>query len=167
MRVAVLGAGNGGLASAFDFARHGHEVSLYNLPEFAANLVAVEEAGGITASGDLDGFAPIRYAGHDVAEATAGAELVVLVGPAYSTQPLAVAVAPHLADGTAVLVCPGSCAGAIAFKRAAGLDLHDDRILVGETSTLPYAVRITGPGVINVFLKLTTGVYLAGLPRSG
>jgi len=67
----------------------------------------------------------------------------------------------------AVLVCPGSCAGAIAFKRAAGLELEDDRILVGETSTLPYAVRISGPAAVNVFLKLTTGVYLAALPRAG
>src|SRR4051794_11118802 len=66
----------------------------------------------------------------------------------------------------AVLICPGSCAGAIAFKRAAGLDLDDERVVVGETSTLPYAVRVTEPGVVNVFLKLTAGVYLAGLPRA-
>jgi opine dehydrogenase len=97
----------------------------------------------------------------------AGADLAVLVGPAYSTEPLAELVGPHLSDGAAVLVCPGSCAGAIAFKRAAGLELDDERVTVGETSTLPYAVRVTEPGVINVFLKLTTGVYLAGLPRSG
>ena len=47
----------------------------------------MDEAGGITASGDLEGFAPIRYAGHDPGEAMDGAELVVLVGPAYSTEP--------------------------------------------------------------------------------
>jgi opine dehydrogenase len=167
MRVAVLGAGNGGLASAFDFAQHGHDVSLYATPDFGTNVVAVDAAGGITASGDLEGFAPIRYAGIDAGEAMAGAELVVLVGPAYSTEPHAAAAAPHLTDGMAVLVCPGSCAGAIAFKRAAGLELADERCIVGETSTLPYAVRVTQPGVINVFLKLSTGVYLAGLPRSG
>jgi opine dehydrogenase len=167
MRVAVLGAGNGGVVSAFDFAQHGHDVSLFAPPEFGANVVAVEKAGGITASGDLQGFAPIRYAGHDAAEAMAGAELVVLVGPAYSTEPLAGVAAPHLAEGMAVLICPGSCAGAIAFKRAVGLELDDDRYVVGETSTLPYAVRVTDPGVVNVFLKLTTGVYLAGLPRAG
>ena len=167
MRVAVLGAGNGGVASAFDFAQHGHEVSLYAPAEFATNTVAVHEAGGISASGDLEGFAPIRYAGHDAAEAMAGAELVVLVGPAYSTEPLARLVGPHLSDGMAVLICPGSCAGAIAFKRAAGLELDDERVIVGETSTLPYAVRVTEPGVINVFLKLTTAVYLAGIPRAG
>jgi opine dehydrogenase len=167
MRVAVFGAGNGGVASAFDFAQHGHEVSLFATPEFGTNVVAVNENGGITASGDLQGFAPIRYAGHDAAEAVAGAELVVVVGPAYSTEPLAALAAPHLTDGMAVLVCPGSCAGAIAFKRAAGFDLGDERCVVGETSTLPYAVRVTEPGVVNVFLKLTTGVYLAGLPRAG
>ena len=167
MRVAVLGAGNGGVASAFDFAQHGHQVALYAPPEFGANVVAVHEAGGITSSGDLEGFAPIRYAGHDAAVAMAGAELVVLVGPAYSTEPLAAVAGPHLTEGVAVLICPGSCAGAIAFKRAVGLELDDQRYLVGETSTLPYAVRVTEPGVVNVFLKLTTGVYLAALPRAG
>ena len=167
MRVAVLGAGNGGVASAFDFAQHGHEVSLYAPPEFGENVVAVSKAGGITARGDLQGFAPIRYAGNDAAEAMAAAELVVLVGPAYSTEPLAALAGPHLTEGMAVLICPGSCAGAIAFKRAVGLELDDQRYLVGETSTLPYAVRVTEPGVVNVFLKLTTGVYLAALPRAG
>jgi opine dehydrogenase len=167
MRVAVLGAGNGGVAAAFDFAQHGHEVALFAPPEFGTNVAAVDKAGGITSSGDLEGFAPIRYAGYDIAEALAGAELVVVVGPAYSTEPLAAVARPHLPDGTAVLICPGSCAGAIAFKRAVALDLDDQRYAVGETSTLPYAVRVTEPGVINVFLKLTAGLYLAGLSRSG
>jgi opine dehydrogenase len=167
MRVAVLGAGNGGVASAFDFAQHGHDVALYAPPEFGENVVAVDRAGGITSSGELEGFAPIRYAGHDAAEAMAGAELVLLVGPAYSTEPLAAQAAPHLTDDMAVLVCPGSCAGAIAFKRTIGFELDDPRYVVGETSTLPHAVRVTEPGVVNVFHKLTSGVYLAGLPRQG
>jgi len=167
MRVAVLGAGNGGLASAFDFAQHGHEVALHAAPEYGENVLAVREAGGIRSSGDLEGFAPIAYAGNDAAEAMAGAELVVLVGPAYATEALAATARPHLTDGMAVLVCPGSTGGAIAFKRTVGIDLHDERCTVGETSTLPYAVRVTEPGVINVFLKLNAGLYLAGVPRSG
>ena len=168
MRVAVLGAGNGGVASAFDFAQHGHEVSLFSTPEFGDNVVAVDKAGGITAERRPRGLRadPLRRA-PTPAEAMDGAELVLLVGPAYGTEPLAAEAAPHLTEDMAVLVCPGSCAGAIAFKRAAGLELDDDRYVVGETSTLPYAVRVTEPGAINVFLKLTTGVYLAALPRAG
>jgi opine dehydrogenase len=142
-------------------------VALYAAPEYDDNVVAVAEAGGITAVGDLEGFAAVRYSGHDIEEAMDGVSLVVVVGPAYATEPLAAAAGPCLEDGMAVLVCPGSCAGAIAFRRAAGLALDDDRVVVGETSTLPYAVRVTSPGEINVFLKLTTGVYLAGMPRSG
>src|SRR5438445_13693546 len=99
MRVAVLGGGNGALASAFDFAQHGHDVALYAPPGFDANLVAIDRAGGIAASGDLEGFAPVRYAGVNAAEALAGAELVLLVGPAYATEPLAADAAPHLPRG--------------------------------------------------------------------
>ena len=80
MRVAVLGAGNGGVASAFDFAQHGHEVSLYARADHGDNIVTVAEAGGIRATGDLDGFAPVRYSGHDAGEALDGAELVVASG---------------------------------------------------------------------------------------
>jgi opine dehydrogenase len=167
VRVAVVGAGNGGVAAAFDFAQHGHDVSLYAPPQYAENVVAIDAAGGIRASGDLEGFAPVRYAGSDAGEALAGAELVIVVGPAYATESQGVDAGPHLTEEMAVLVCPGSCAGAIAFKHAAGLALDDDRIVIGETHTLPYAVRVTAPGVVNVFLKLATDVYLAALPRSG
>jgi opine dehydrogenase len=165
MRVAVLGAGNGGVASAFDFAQHGHEVALYAAAEFGENVVAVDRAGGIRSSGELDGFAPVRYSGHDAGEALAGAELVIVVGPAYSTESLAAQAAPHLTEEMSVLICPGSCAGAIAFMRAAGIALDAPPLVVGETSTLPYAVRVTEPGAVNVFHKLTSGVYLAALPR--
>jgi opine dehydrogenase len=167
MRVAVLGAGNGGVASAFDFAQHGHDVALYAPPEYGENVVAVDRAGGIASSGELEGFVPVRYAGHDAAEAMAGAELVLVVGPAYATESLAAQAGPHLTDGMAVLICPGSCAGAIAFMRAVGLEHDDQRCVVGETSTLPYAVRVTEPGVVTVFHKLTSDVFLAGVPRAG
>ena len=167
MNVTVVGSGNGGLATAFDFALHGHPVRLLDLPHFPDQVAAVAASGGIHATGEIEGFAEIAYSGHDPATALEGAELIVLVGPAYSTQPLAEAVAPHLVSGQAVLICPASCAGSITFKRAAGLALDDETITVGETSTLPYAVRIVAPGSINVFHKLGGGVYVAGLPRSG
>jgi len=167
MNVTVVGSGNGGLATAFDFALHGHTVRLFDTPHFPDHVEEVAAAGGIHATGEIEGFAKVAYSGHDPASALEGAELIVLVGPAFSTQHQAEAVAPHLVPGQAVLICPASCAGAITFKRAAGLALDDATITVGETSTLPYAVRIVAPGRINVFHKLGGGVYVAGLPRSG
>jgi opine dehydrogenase len=166
MNVTVVGSGNGGLATAFDFAVHGHTVRLFDSPAFPDQVAAIAAAGGIHATGEIEGFAEIAYAGHDVEVALGGAELVVLVGPAYGTEHQATVVAPHLVPGQAVLICPASCAGAITFKRTAGLALDDETITVGETSTLPYAVRIVAPGRINVFHKLSGGVFVAGLPRS-
>lgn len=167
MKVAVVGSGNGGLATAFDFAQHGHEVALFDLPGFGPSIEAVAEAGGITATGDLEGFAPIAYAGHDAGAALQGANLVVLVGPAYGTTAMAEAVRDQLRPEMAVLVCPASCAGALTFARAIGADPADPGMVIGETSTLPYAVRITAPATIHVFLKLRAGLFLAGLPRAG
>ncbi len=164
MRVAVLGSGNGGCAVAFDWAMHGHDVRLFDFESFPDTIGAVRARGGITAHGELDGFAAVTYAGHDIESVLDGAELIFVVGPAYSTQPFAEASRPHLRPGQTVVVCPGSCGGAIAFKRAAGLDLRADDLVVAETATLPYAVRLVGPGRIHVYLKLQDAVYLAAVP---
>jgi opine dehydrogenase len=164
VRIAVLGAGAGGTATAFDFAQHGHQVSLFDFPEFPDNIAAVAGQGGIHAEGDLEGFAEIEYAGHDVDRALSNAELVCVVGPAYSTVPFGSLVAGRLTPGQTVLVTPSSCGGALAFKKAAGLAVSDDAIRVAETSTLHYAVRLPEPGRIRVFLKLNAGNLLAALP---
>jgi opine dehydrogenase len=121
---------------------------------------------GIHAEGDLSGFERVAYAGHDIDEALREAELIYVVGPAYSTEPFGAAVAGKLQPGQTVVVTPSSCGGALAFKKAAGLPINDDTILVAETSTLHYAVRLTEPGRIRVFLKLKAGNLLAALPAT-
>ena len=164
MKIAVLGAGAGGTAVAFDCALHGHEVRLFDLPQFPDNIAAIGSQGGIHAEGGVSGFAAVTSAGHDVEEALQGAELIYVVGPAFSTTPFGEAVAGKLSAGQTVIVTPGSCGGALAFKKAAGLALEDDSIRVAETHTLHYAVRLTQPGRIRVFLKLKAGNLLAALP---
>jgi opine dehydrogenase len=164
MHITVLGAGAGGTAVAFDCASHGHDVRLFDFEQFPANVAKIAEQGGIHAEGDISGFGSIAYAGHDIDEALQDAELIYVVGPAYSTEPFGEAVAGKLSAGQTVVVSPSSCGGALAFKRAAGLELQDDAVRVAETSTLHYAVRLTEPGKIRVFLKLKAGNLLAALP---
>jgi len=166
MKITVLGAGAGGTAIAFDCAAHGHEVRLFDFPQFADNIAAVAAQKGIRAEGGLAGFADVAYAGHDIDAALRDSELVYVVGPAYSTEPFGAAVAGKLQPGQTVVVTPSSCGGALAFKKAAGLPISDDAIRVAETSTLHYAVRLTEPGRIRVFLKLKAGNLLAALPAS-
>lgn len=165
MKIAILGAGAGGTAAAFDCASHGHEVRLFDFPQFPANIDAVAEQKGIHAEGDLSGFASMAHAGHDIDAALDDVELIYVVGPAYSTEPFGKVVAGKLRPGQTVIVSPSSCGGALAFKRAAGLALEDQSVRVAETSTLHYAVRLTEPGRIRVFLKLKAGNLLAALPN--
>ncbi len=164
MHITVLGAGAGGTAMAFDCASHGHDVRLFDFEQFPDNITTIAEQKGIHAEGDISGFGPIVYSGHDIDAALKGAELIYVVGPAYSTEPFGEAVAGKLQAGQTVIVTPSSCGGALAFKRAAGLAVEDDSIRVAETSTLHYAVRLLEPGKIRVFLKLKAGNLLAALP---
>ena len=166
MRIAVLGAGAGGTAIAFDCAAHGHEVRLFDFTDFPDNIAKIAAQEGIHAEGDIAGFAKIARASHNIDATLEGAELVYVVGPAYSTAPFGEAVAGKLNAGQTVIVTPSSCGGALAFKKAAGLDVGANDIRVAETSTLHYAVRLTDPGSIRVFLKLKAGNLLAALPAA-
>ena len=40
-RVTILGGGNGARAAAFEFGAAGHEVTLYEIPEFADGVRAI------------------------------------------------------------------------------------------------------------------------------
>jgi opine dehydrogenase len=166
MKVAILGSGNGGCAAAFDWAQHGHEVRLWNLPDHAHHLHGVMDADGVlTAQGVLSGTVQLAYVGTDADQALAGAELVLIVGPAYATDPIAEAVAPHLDPQMRVVVMPTSCVGSVVVKKSLGVELTDPTWVVGETSTLPYAVRLTGPSDLTVYHKLVDGHFVATLPR--
>ncbi|MGI9233906.1 MAG: NAD/NADP octopine/nopaline dehydrogenase family protein [Woeseiaceae bacterium] len=164
MKIAVLGAGAGGTAVAFDCASFGHDVRLFDFADFPQNIAAIAEQEGIHAEGDIAGFAPVVGASHDIDATLEDAELIYVVGPAYSTMPFGEAVAGKLKAGQTVIVSPCSCGGALAFKKAAGLEVDGDSVRVAETSTLHYAVRLTKPGNIRVFLKLKAGNLLAALP---
>jgi opine dehydrogenase len=164
MKITVLGSGNGGCAVAFDSAAHGHSVSLFDFDTFPDNIKRIQQQGGIHAEGELAGFAPIAYAGHDIEQALSEAEIIYAVGPAYSTRPFGEACQPYLRKGQVVIVCPGSCMGSVEFKNGAQLGLEDEDIIVAETNTLPYAVRLVEPGKIHVFLKVKNGLFTAAVP---
>ncbi len=166
MKIAVLGSGNGGCAVAAECGLQGHEVSIFDFAQFGTNIQAIHDARGIQCAGVVEGFAPISYAGHDIFQAVANAEVIYVVGPSYATLPFAQAYKAVMQKGQQVIICPGTNGGALVFKKALGLDFSDREIIVSETSTLPYACRITTPGAVHIFHKLEAGVFFASLPAS-
>ena len=166
MKIAVLGSGNGGCAVAAECALAGHDVRIFDVEQFPTNIQAIQNAGSITCSGVISGTAPITYAGHDIAQAVENAEVVYVVGPSYATLPMAREYKKVMSRGQHIIVCPGTNGGAIVFKMELGLDLDSDELTVSETSTLPYACRVTSPGSVHVYHRLTDGVFFATLPAS-
>ncbi len=166
MKVAVLGSGNGAHAVAFEFAKAGHDIYMCDFEMFPVNIAAIAEQGGIHAEGELEGFQKVTYAGHDFETAVKDADVVMVVATGEGTVPFAKACKPYVKEGQMFFICPGSCFGSVEFKRNLGYDLADESIVVAETHTLPYAVRISEPGKIRVANRLKGGYYVAGLPSS-
>ncbi|MDW7670682.1 MAG: NAD/NADP octopine/nopaline dehydrogenase family protein [Bacillota bacterium] len=166
MKVAILGAGGGGLAAAADWSLAGHEVRIFDFKEFSENIAAINAQGGITAEGDLNGFAPVRYAGHSIETAVSDVDVILAVGPAYSTAAFAHAVKEHIDPKQYYVVCPGSCGGALITKKIFSENVNAQHVCISETSTLPYAARLTSPNAVKVFLRLKGGLLLATIPGS-
>ncbi len=166
MKIVILGAGNGGCAAAADWALAGFRVSLFDFDAFPENIQAINKQGGIVAEGDVQGFGPVEYAGHSIEKAMKDAGVIMMVGPAFSTRPFAEAIKPHVRKGQIIIVCPGSCGGALEVRKTLADQIDTREIIIAETATLPYACRMTGPGRVKVFLKLIGGLFLAALPAS-
>ncbi len=166
MKVSILGSGNGGMAVAFEWAKAGHDVFMFDFEEYGKNICDINKHGGIHSEGELDGFQRISYAGHDIEYVIKGAELVFIVGPAYSTESFGKACRNHVEKGQIFVVCPSSCMGALVFKNAIGYDIKDESVVIADTSTLPYAVRVVGEAKIAVYNRLKGDYFISALPST-
>ncbi|MDO5498178.1 MAG: NAD/NADP octopine/nopaline dehydrogenase family protein [Propionibacteriaceae bacterium] len=166
MRITIMGSGNGASAAAFEAAEAGHQVSVWDFEQFPDNIAAIAASKTIEGRVKFEGTAPIHYAGHDLDQALAGAELVLIVGPAYAHEAMGTALRGRLTTEASYCLLPSACNGAVVVKQALGLDLRDDTYVIGETSTLPYGCRVIEPGVVRVTTRVLDGLYVATLPST-
>lgn len=143
MRVTVMGAGNGGFATAADLALRGFGVTLFELEEFVDNIRPVHAAGGI----HMDvlesfprpgGFATLDDATTDVKKAVQNADLIFVIVPAFAHETYVKLMAPHLDPDQVVVFCPGYLGPLLLAREVPGLK-------VAETESLIYACRKTAP----------------------
>jgi opine dehydrogenase len=148
LTVAVLGAGNGGKAMAADLTLREYPVRLYDrFPEAVAD---VQHRGGIYLHGSVrSGFAPIPTATADLAGAVGGADVVVIVVPAFAHESLISELLPLLTDGQTVLFTPGYL-GSVLLRGRLAAARPGLQVVVAETSSLPYACRLIGPAEVGL-----------------
>jgi opine dehydrogenase len=149
-RLTVCGAGAAGLAIAADSALKGLEVTLFELPLFAAKLEVARARGGIEVTEGSEttagatGFARLAGTTSDAAEAVAGANVIMITAPAMYHDVFMDAIAPHLAAGQTVLFNTGYWASLRQTVRL-GDALPD--VTLAESNIMPYICQPEGDAV--------------------
>jgi opine dehydrogenase len=162
--VAVLGAGNGGCAAAADLALRGFDVRLYS--RSSERIAPILERGGIEITGAAgDGFARIALVTNDLANAVAGADVILLCVPTSALVYFAPVLAPLVRREQVVVLNPGHMGGSLYFHTAALAAGGAHEICVCETATLTYACRMQGPASVVVY-NVVTDLQFAALPAT-
>jgi len=150
MRIAILGGGNGAHACAAHLALKGHQVNMFELPQFESNIEAVIERGGIEISGSvISGFAKLNKVTTNIAEAIDDVELIMQVVPAFGHRKFAETCIPYLKDGQYVVLNPGNGSSLEWYKILKDSAVKKD-VKIAETHSLTYACRLQNPGHVQV-----------------
>jgi len=94
MKIAILGAGNGGCAFAGSLAIKGFEVSLYENQVFKKNIIPIKSRGGIEVTGLINGFGKLKEVTTDIRVAMDKADLIMIVVPGFAQGIIARECAP-------------------------------------------------------------------------
>lgn len=162
-RVAVMGAGPGGLAAAAVVASKGAHVSLYN--RSFDRMESVRQRGGIEIEGDLgENFIQIPSITTDAEAAVKDAQLILIVVPAYGQVKMLETALPYLHPGQAILLLCGSAGSLEAGLRLRQAGFSLDDVLIGETNTLPQSARLVGESKIRIRIRLPGRIRTAAFP---
>ncbi len=152
-RLAILGAGNGGMGMAADMTLAGFAVRLFEFPEYAESFRAVMESGAIRLTGvSRQGTAVLELATTDIQAAVDDVPLILVCVPSFGVERMARTVAPYLRDGQMLVFVPGAFAAWVARRALTAEGVTAD-VTLGEVSTLPYGCRKTAPDEVAVFIN--------------
>ena len=163
MKIAVIGAGNGGQSIAGYLALQGYETSLYDID--VQKIDILKQKGGIELTGRIEGFGKIDCITTDIAEAVKGATIVMVTTVANAHRAVAKSMAPYVEEGVTIILNPGRTCGALVFNQTLQTQGCTKRYYLGEAQTLVYACRVIENGKVNI-IGVKDEVFLSGLPAS-
>lgn len=162
-KITVMSAGNGGQALAGDLAIRGHEITLFEHPDFSAVADAIRARDNtIELENKIVGVGKLSCVTTDPAEALRDAEIIYFTAPSYAQEAFFDLSLPYFKDGQILILSPGNY-GTFGLKKA--FDRLGKNVIVGETDNLPYACTASQPGVVNI-RGVKNPVMLAVLPGS-
>lgn len=165
-KVAILGAGNGGITAAADLKSKGFQISLYEMPQFKSNLEGIAKKGGITLEDENgENFYPIDLVTTDIAEAVKDVELVMMTVPGFAIEQFAEILAPVIKESQFILINGAGAMGCIRFVTHARKLGIETAFKIAETNSLTYGTRAF-PDEARVELSLRVKkLFLAAYPK--
>lgn len=163
MKIAVIGAGNGGQSIAGYLALRGYETSLYDID--VQKMDILKQKGGIELTGRIEGFGKIDCITTDIAEAVKGAQIVMVTTVANAHRAVAKSMATYVEEGQVIILNPGRTCGTLVFNQTLQTEGCTKRYYLGEAQTLVYACRVIENGKVNI-IGVKDEVFLSGLPAS-
>jgi opine dehydrogenase len=150
--VAVLGGGNGAFITAADLTLRGHRISLCELPHLEKNIEGIVQSKTIELQivgnpGIKGGLAHLDKVTTNMREALSGAEVVLMVLPAFAQKPFAEACVPYLEDGQIVVLTPGNFGGAIEFSNILSKKGKGQKVAIAEMECMIYSGFKSAPSV--------------------
>ena len=141
-KVAVLGAGNGGITAAADLTNRGFEVHLYDAAEFSDNLAGIRKNGGIKlkdASGET--FVPFNRVTNNIELAIKDAQIVMITAPSFAIESIAEQLAPAVSESKVIFLNGAGSLSAIRFVNKARAMGIDKTFRICESNSLTYGTR--------------------------
>lgn len=163
MKIAIIGAGNGGQALAGYLSMCGHHVVVQDIDK--KKIATLNRLGVIHLQGKINGDGYVKAFTSDISQAVVGAELILVCTVANAHQDVAKAMAPLLSDNQVIVLNPGRTCGALVFRHALQKSNCQKRIYIAEAQTLVYACRTICEGTINI-IGIKDEVFLSALPAS-
>lgn len=172
-RAVVVGSGGGGLTIAAELGLKGVEVTLADIPRFAANVQAVGDAGGVKTgfrsspvepADDYD-FVPVAGISTDPAAAVRDVPLVIVCVPSFGHAPISEILAPALTDGQTVMF-PGEGGGAISLVSVLRRSARRPDVTVAEMNSLPYGGAIVEAPARSTATRKTGATFVAAVPST-
>ena len=164
MRIAIIGAGNGGQAIAAYLAHNGVEVRLYDYDK--SKVDELNRKGNIIElCGSVVLKAQIHLITNTIADAVLHADMIMITTVADAHSIIARQVAGLLEENQIVILSPGRTGGALEFKQIITREGCKVRIYIAEAQTLVYACRLIENGKVNI-IGVKDKVLLSALPSS-
>jgi len=147
LKIAVIGAGNGGQTFAAHLKQKGHEVGLWNRSKEKINII---DKNGITINGCLHAQEHPDITSTNIKQVIKGKDIILVVLPANAHKEVAQRITPYIGENQLVILNPGRTGGALEFCNT----LHQNGVKnlpeIVESQSLFYTCRMVKPGLVNL-----------------